>query len=333
VDARGELWRAGFGAVPDREIGVAVSERVVDAELSPIATGFLIGVPVALLLAAIGAWLISGQMVRPIRRLGASIDAMTAQGLETRLDLVDEPTEIQHLVQAYNAMLERLQRSFDQASRFSGDAAHELKTPLAILQGEIEQGLGEVVEGSAMQRRLSGLLDEVRRLSAICRKLLLLSLADAGRLPLSLEPFALDEALDELAEDIQTLAPGLKLTMQVPRGLIVQGDAQLLRQALQNLASNAIKYNLAEGWIRITATRVASGIVVTIANASAGIPEAARPRIFDRFYRADTAHGRRVDGVGLGLGLAREILRAHGGDLELGESEFGEVRFTMHLPG
>jgi len=332
-DDAGHHWRAGFAARPEFEIGLAVSEGYVGAELAPLATGFLIGVPVALLLAALGAWLISGQVLRPVRRLAASIDAITAQGLENRVSLIGEPEEIERLVQAFNAMLERLDRSFRQASRFSGDAAHELKTPLAILQGEIERGLAEVLPGSSMQRRLSALLDEVRRLSAICRKLLLLSLADAGKLPLTIEPFALDEALDELAEDIQALAPGLALTVTVPRGLQVPADAQLLRQALQNLASNAIKYTLPEGWIRIEARRTGEQVRIAVANASPGIPQDARERIFDRFFRADTAHGRHVDGVGLGLGLAREILRAHGGELALLSSPEGEVRFEVTLPG
>jgi len=302
-DDAGHHWRAGFAARPEFEIGLAVSEGYVGAELAPLATGFLIGVPVALLLAALGAWLISGQVLRPVRRLAASIDAITAQGLENRVSLIGEPEEIERLVQAFNAMLERLDRSFRQASRFSGDAAHELKTPLAILQGEIERGLAEVLPGSSMQRRLSALLDEVRRLSAICRKLLLLSLAD------------------------------LALTVTVPRGLQVPADAQLLRQALQNLASNAIKYTLPEGWIRIEARRTGEQVRIAVANASPGIPQDARERIFDRFFRADTAHGRHVDGVGLGLGLAREILRAHGGELALLSSPEGEVRFEVTLPG
>ncbi|WP_415354790.1 sensor histidine kinase [Leptolyngbya sp. FACHB-1624] len=229
-------------------------------------------------------------------------------------------------------MLERLERSFLQASRFSADAAHELKTPLTILQGELERSLQQVEPGSEVQQRLSSLLDEVRRLSSIMRKLLLLSLADAGQMSLYRVKVNLSELLFEMLEDIELLAPHLTVQSDIAPGLSVQGDRDLLKQVLQNLLSNAIKYNLEKGWIRIRAGQSQTAIQVTIANASKGIPVQDRDRIFDRFHRGDPARTRKVEGIGLGLSLAREIVRAHQGDLKLDASQMGQTAFILTLP-
>jgi len=330
ADHRG--WRLAVAADPRIEIAIAIDLGVLDGQAREEAAGFLLAIPAAMALLALGAWLISHRALRPIRRLVDSIGHVTAAGLDRRVPTGRESLEIEQLIAAFNAMLDRLERSFTQASRFSADAAHELKTPLAILQGEIERALQQAEPGSALQSLLSGLLDEVRRLGAISRKLLLLALADAGTLAIQVEPFGLDEALEEIAEDIQTLAPDLTLTRAIEPGLVVAGDASLLRQVLQNLASNAMKYNLPQGWIRIEARRLEGRVEIDLVNASAGIRPGEAPRIFDRFYRGDSARTRRVDGIGLGLSLAREIARAHQGDLILAETTTDYIRFRLTLP-
>lgn len=236
------------------------------------------------------------------------------------------------LIQVFNQMLSRLERSFTQASRFSADAAHELKTPLTILQGELERTLQQVDAGSVVQQRLSNLLDEVRRLSGIIRKLLLLSLADAGQMSLYLVCVDISQLLIEMVEDVELLAPHLSVQTDIIDQLRVQGDRDLLIQVLQNLFSNAIKYNLANGWIQIQARQTQTTALVTITNASRDIPLDDRQRIFDRFHRSDPSRTRKVEGIGLGLSLAREIARSHRGDLTLDETPSGQTAFTLTLP-
>jgi signal transduction histidine kinase len=174
-------------------------------------------------------------------------------------------------------MLERLERSFHQASRFSGDAAHELKTPLTILQGELERTLQQVTPGSEVQQRLGYLLDEVHRLSGIIRKLLLLSLADAGQLSLYLVEVDISELLFQMLEDVEMLAPHLTVQTNIAKKLKVKGDRDLLMQVLQNLFSNAIKYNLADGWIKVDAKQINDSLKITIVNASEGIKDGDKP--------------------------------------------------------
>ncbi|MCC5645161.1 HAMP domain-containing protein [Nostoc sp. CHAB 5824] len=325
-------WRLGAANFPNLQVAIAVNLQAVDQEMATIQNIFLISIPGALLLVAVGAWLVSGGALRPIRQLTDVIQQVTVKGLDQRIPIGTTDVEFVELIQVFNQMLERLERSFTQASRFSGDAAHELKTPLTILQGELERTLQQVDPGSEVQQRLSNLLDEVRRLSGIMRKLLLLSLADAGKMSLYLVEVDMSELLMEMLEDVEMLAPNLIVQTDFTDGLRVQGDRDLLIQVLQNLFSNAIKYNLTNGWIQIRAHQIQTTLHVTIANASKDIPLSERNRIFDRFYRGEPARTRKIEGIGLGLSLAREIARAHYGDLTLDSTSFGQTAFTLTLP-
>ncbi|MEH2333433.1 ATP-binding protein [Nostoc sp.] len=326
------VWRIGAVKFPNAQIAIAVSLQAVDQEMATIRNIFLVSIPGALLLVAVGAWLVSGGALRPIRQLTGVIQQVTVKGLDQRIPIGTTDVEFVELIQVFNLMLSRLERSFTQASRFSGDAAHELKTPLTILQGELERTLQQVDPGSEVQQRLSNLLDEVRRLSGIMRKLLLLSLADAGKMSLYLVDVDMSELLMEMLEDVEMLAPHLTVQTDFIDGLQVKGDRDLLIQVLQNLFSNAIKYNLTNGWIQIRAHQTPTTLHVTIVNASKDIPLSERDRIFDRFYRGDPSRNRKVEGIGLGLSLAREIARAHRGDLTLDLTPSGQTAFTLTLP-
>lgn len=326
------MWRIGATTTPTAQVAIAVSLNAVDQEMAVIRNIFLISIPGVLLLVAGGAWAIAGNSLQSIRRLTTVIETVTVSDLEQRVPIGTTEVEFAKLIQVFNQMLERLERSFKQASRFSADAAHELKTPLAILQGELERTLQQADPGSEVQQRLSNLLDEVRRLSGIVRKLLLLSLADAGQMNLHRVEVDVSRLLAEMLEDIELLAPHLELQSDIADRLFVLGDRDLLAQILQNLISNAIKYNLPNGWIRIEARRHNATVLITIRNCSNEIPLSDRTRIFDRFHRGDPARTRKVEGIGLGLSLARDIARAHRGDLTLDPSLPGETAFSLTLP-
>jgi two-component system, OmpR family, heavy metal sensor histidine kinase CusS len=326
-------WRIGAARFPNGQVAIAVSLQAVNQEMATIRNIFVVSIPGALLLVAVGAWVVAGSALRPIHELTSVIQQVTVQGLDRRIPIGTTDVEFVELIRVFNQMLERLERSFTQASRFSADAAHELKTPLTILQGELERTLQQVEPGSEVQQRLSNLLDEVGRLSSIMRKLLLLSLADAGQMSLYLVAVDMSELLMEMVEDVELLSPHLRVQSNIPHGLKVQGDRDLLIQVLQNLLSNAIKYNLPNGWIEIQAYQTQTKLHIKIINASKDIPASDRSRLFDRFYRGDRAHTRKVEGIGLGLSLAREIVRAHGGDLILDSTtSMGQTAFTLTLP-
>lgn len=325
-------WRIGAASFPQTQIAIAVSLQSIDQEMAVIRNIFVIAIPAVLLLVAGGAWLLSAQALQPIQQLTHVIQKVSSKGLDQRVSDRAIDREFVELIQVFNQMLQRLEQSFQQASRFSADAAHELKTPLTILQGELEQAIQQAETGSPLQQQLGHLLDEVRRLSSIVRKLLLLSLADAGQMRLFNTEVNLSAMLMEMLEDFDLLAPELTIKTDIAASLTAWGDRDLLIQVLQNLLSNAMKYNLPNGWIEIQAQSKGIYISVTVRNASRDLPAYDRQHIFDRFHRGDPARTRKIEGTGLGLSLAREIARAHGGDLRLDAVVPGQTAFVLTLP-
>lgn len=331
-NVQGKPWRAArFNAAAGRSL-LAVDLAATQADVqSALRQALQMVVPLALVFTALGAWLLSALTMRPVNRLHDAMKDVTQKALDRRLSTEGEDREFKVLIDAYNTMLSRLQTSFQQASRFSADAAHELKTPLTILQGRIEQALHKA-DQPAMQTELTDLLDEVGRLSAITRKLLLLSQADSGYLAVQRAPINLSEMLAEMAADTQMLLSDQTLQCGIDSELSLQGDALLLKQLFNNLISNAVRYCRPGGWIKLTASMQRQGIEVVFSNATHRIAAEDRAQFFDRFYRGDASHNRSVDGNGLGLSLAREIARAHGGDLMLTASAPDEVVMHLTLP-
>lgn len=332
-----QRWRVVGRTGALGQVVVAVSLQALHQEMGAVWRIYGFTIPGALLLVAVGSWNLAGRALRPVHTLSHRITQVTAQGLHQRLDDAPTDQEFEPLITAFNAMLERLERSFHQATRFSGDAAHELKTPLAILQGELEQALQQAEVGSSMQQTLGRLLDEVSRLGNIVRKLLLLSLADAGQMGLRPTPVNLGNLVAEQLEDMALLAPDLTVTADLAPTLWVEGDGDLLIQVIQNLLGNAVKYNLPQGWIRVEGQVHRGQTYITVTNTAPPLSTQDQAHLFDRFYRGDPARSRTTDGLGLGLSLAREIARAHGGDVTLttatdrGDGQ-ATVGFTLRLP-
>jgi two-component system, OmpR family, heavy metal sensor histidine kinase CusS len=327
-----DRWQVGVFQTHHRQVVIAINIKVLDHIIDPIRNIGLITIPILLLLVALAAWFLAGAALRPLDRFDDSIRRVTAQGLDRRIDQGEVDLEFAAPIQAFNQMLDRLERSFQQASRFSGDAAHELKTPLAILQGQLEREIQQAESGSRLQQNLGQMLGEVSRLDNILRKLLLLSLADAGRMHLTFSEVNLSPLFNEMIEDIDLLAPELQVDVKVEANLKIEADPDLLRQVLQNLVTNAVKYNLPGGWIEIKAHGGQNQVVVTVTNQSQDLAEEVRDRLFERFYRADLAHTRQTQGVGLGLSLARKIVRSHQGELLLAAAQSGEVEIILVLP-
>ena len=220
-----------------------------------------------------------------------------------------------------------------QANRFSADAAHELRTPITVLQGHVERMLHDAEPGSAMQQGLGDMVDELHRIKSILEKLLLLARMDAGEFRVRLTPQNLSEMVESIVEDIQAVAPGIAVESRIEPGIRVAGDAPMLETAIQNIGGNAVKYNVEEGgWIGIELRRQKETVLLAISNTGPKIALDDREKIFDRFYRADKARSRETDGLGLGLSLAREIVQAHHGTMRLVEEGEAINRFEIELP-
>jgi signal transduction histidine kinase len=323
-------WRVGILRNRNMTIIAAMDMNSFYEEINRFRNAFLVAGSLGLLLLGGAGWFLAGRAMKPISVIAETAEGITARGLNQRIPQVGTDAEIEHLVTVANHMLDRLEKSYHQAVRFSADAAHELQTPLAILQGELDNAIHSAENGSAEQQHYSMLLEELRNLKSVVHKLLLLSHADEGRLNLNLSPVNLSELLEEAAEDIQLMAPGLAVDLLVPERLMVAADQTLLNQAIRNMTSNAAKYTTENGKVVFRLAVQDQTVLFTLSNTAPPIPEEDRPLLFERFHRVEKS--RTTSGSGLGLSLAREIARAHGGDLVLNPCSDEMVSFTLSLP-
>lgn len=316
----------GYNVATGIDLG-GVREEMANARLA-----FVLALPFALAVLGVGAWFIAGRAIKPVRKLTQAAESVSAKRLDARIAKEGEDAEFEALIEVFNSMLARLERSFQQANRFSADAAHELKTPLAILQGHLEVGLQRAEVGSEEQKRAAMLLEEVERLKGMTRKLLLLAHADAGRLSIHVKEFEAQPLVREAVDDFEVQYPQFTYKLRVAEGAKVKGDEELLGQILRNLLSNAIKYSDERREVALQGDVVDGFLQIVVSNTGEPVGEDMRERLFERFARGDSSRSRSVDGLGLGLSLSREFARAMGGELEFAGSGEGWNRFRLRLP-
>jgi signal transduction histidine kinase len=304
--------------------------KVSAGEFDRFRNAFMISVPLGLLFLGFTGWFLAGRALKPVAIIANTAEGITAKGLDRRIPQVGNDIELERLVTVSNNMLDRLEKSYHQAVRFSADAAHELQTPLTILQGELDNAIQTAEDGSAEQQRYCTLLEEVGNLKAVVQKLLLRAHAGEGRLNLNKNDVDLGELIRNAAEDIESMAPGLKVETRIVDEVTLPADAALLNQVIRNMTSNAAKYSETDGRVVFTLEKDSGTARFTLANKAQPIPHGDRSLLFERFHRAEKS--RTTTGSGLGLSLAREIARAHGGELVLNPHVNGMVSFSLTLP-
>ena len=294
----------------------------------------LTALPLTVLVAAFGVWWTTGKALKPLQDIADAAERIHAKALRTRIPNPPVHDEIGRLVSVLNNAFDRLERSFAQATRFSSDASHELKTPLTIMRGEIESALSNDSIDPQNEKLLEGLLQQTHRLSAIVENLLLLSRADAGALNLRKVAVDFSGLCQELAADAEILALRHKIIISsaIENEVQVLADEWYLRRLLLNLLDNAIKYNLYSGRVEIFLAKSGDLASFRIANTGPEISEEHQTRIFERFYRTEDSRASEVVGSGLGLSICREIVLAHQGQIWMERTRPGWTVFVVNLP-
>jgi len=294
---------------------------------------FEVGLP-AVVLGLLGGWWLTRKAMSPVTKLTEAITKVHERNLREPLSRTGNGDELDRLTEVFNAMLARLDDSFKRVREFTLHASHELKTPLTVLCGETETALRDELLPGPERERLLSQLDELQRLARIVNGLTLLARADAGQVALKPEPLRVDELVREAFADAQILAEpqGVQVELGNCEEITMPADRHRLRQLLLNLADNAVKYNQPKGRVVMKLQRVNGAAEFTITNTGPGIPPESLPRIFDRFYRGDAAHSNEVDGCGLGLSIAKWIVSAHKGTIQIESAPGKLTTVTVRLP-
>jgi heavy metal sensor kinase len=300
----------------------------------------LVLIPVTALVAAAVGYSLANRLLLPLNRLVTATREIGIAGLARRVDEPAHPAELRELSAAFNGMLGRLQRAVETLRSFTADASHELRTPLTAIRGTAQVALARERSSDELRETLGEVVDETESMLRLVEDLLILARGDQAVAP-ALEAIDLAPVLRDVQDVGEALAMGkpVQVRLDAPEHLPVAGAAGPLRRLFLNLVSNAVKFT-ERGTVTISARVVDEPatelgmercVEVAVADTGAGIPSDALPRVFDRFYRADTAR-QQSGGTGLGLAIARMIAEQHGGTITA-ESEPGRgSRFTVRLP-
>ncbi|MDD1010569.1 heavy metal sensor histidine kinase [Pseudomonas shahriarae] len=285
----------------------------------------------ALATALLGAWAARSGL-RPLRRMSAVARGISAQSLNARLSEAQMPPELAEMAHSFNAMLARLDDSFQRLSAFSADIAHELRTPLSNLLTHTQVTLTRPRPIEDYREALHSNLEELQWMAQLVNDMLYLAKADHGLLIPKREPLTLADEADALLEFFAPLAEDAAVTLSREGTARIEGDRSMLRRALSNLLDNALRFTPASGEVRLAIQDLPNAVRVSVENTGGEISAQLLPRLFDRFYRADPA---RQEGssehAGLGLAITQSIVRAHGGQIHC-ESDRGWTRFVIELP-
>jgi two-component system, OmpR family, sensor kinase len=291
--------------------GVDLDQR--ENAIETLGAALLIGGPLALLLASLAGYGLASGALRPVARMRERAQTISAEHPEGRLPLPAAQDEIYRLGTTLNAVFERLEHALKHERAFIADASHQLRTPLAIIQAEIEVALRKDKPKSELRAVLESAGEEAERLTRLAEDLLLIARSEDGGLPLATERVEVGELMSSITERFGARGheAGRRISVTVPNGIAVTADRESLEQAISNLVDNALRYG--DGDIELRAAGSERAVELHVSDAGAGFPDSFLPRAFDRFSRG--SRGRAGGGTGLGLAIVAAIARAHGGEV------------------
>ena len=360
VTDQGTAPEAVYIDIPDNEwddFAAQFATKVYNSKSDYRNRSLLITVVVALLGGAV-TYFVSGRALKPLREFSETVEKVQAQNLADYTIEENKIAELDRLRTSYNKMLMRLSESFETQRQFTGNAAHELRTPLALIQAQLD--LYHTTEhpesGAAAEETIQMVTEQNERLSKLVRTLLdmseLQTVARGDKIELQglieevltdLEPLAQEKNIELIQKDQSSsdgrsdgteesvLVASVNSNEKPEDELILTGSDILIYRMIYNLVENAIKYNQINGTVTVSAKREKNEVVLTVADTGNGIDESFREQIFEPFFRVDKSRSRELGGVGLGLAMVREIVRAHDGKIEVRGNEQGGTTFEVRI--
>jgi signal transduction histidine kinase len=294
----------------------------------------LIAVGIVPLLGFAGGYFIAGRMLKPVSNLSSLAARISSTNLKERINYHGSEEEIKRLVDTFNEMMERLETSFESQKQFIQDASHELRTPIATAQTNIEViEMTKKVSASDYRRLMKVLKQSLERMTQLSDQLLLL--ADASQERANWQTVDIKSIISEVATEVSARAKMAGISLEVEPAsdeMLVKGDSLRLKQAIFNVIYNAIKYNRPGGIVKISTMAEESRIVVQVKDSGIGISPDDQHHIFDRFYRVDKSRARTQGGSGLGLAIVKKIVDDHGGTISVKSATGVGSTFSLSLP-
>lgn len=319
-----------YGNVYYLAIGRSLQEE--DQILDKFTVRYFMVLPGLIALSSLFGWFMAGRALTPVNSVAHTAQRISGSSLDLRIPLRGADDELDHLIETFNLMMDRLKASFDQIRQFSTDVSHELRTPLTVIRGQLEVALFTAHTSEQYRDAMVNALEDVDRLAQIVRALLLLSQSETGQLVLQKTSFDLADLLRDLVAEFQIPAEekGVKVTSAPAPACPVLADRIQMERLITNLLSNAIKYTPRGGEATAQVRCDGPNVVLVVEDNGVGIAVEHLPHIFDRFYKVPSSDPEK--GLGLGLSFVAWIARAHGGTVDV-QSEAGRgTTFTVRLP-
>jgi two-component system OmpR family sensor kinase len=302
--------------------------------LESAARAVFFGIPLALIVAAAGGYLLARKSFAPVTTMSLKARQIGAETLDERIEIGNERDELGFLAATLNGLLERLQLAFESQRRFMADASHELRTPIAIIQGEADVALARDRDAADYRESIEVMQRAARKLTRIVQNLFLLARGDAGRYPISMSRFYLGEVVADCIRGMRSVAQarGVELSCSASEDIVIVADEELIHRLVLNLVENAVKFTPGGGKVHVDVHAGGGNCTIRVADTGPGIAPADQSRIFERFFRGDRARPQDAGGAGLGLPIARWIAEVHGGELRLEHSDAQGTVFLAVLP-
>ncbi|MCB2020047.1 MAG: sensor histidine kinase N-terminal domain-containing protein [Burkholderiaceae bacterium] len=332
ISVRGKTWRSFSVATPNRVIQVAQPLQIRQRLAAEAAFRSVMPLLAVAPLMAIAVWWLVTLAFRPLQRVATGVRSRDAESLAP-LPLADLPDEVTPLVQALNALLQRLDASFGAQRAFVSDAAHELRSPLTALRLQIGQ-LRRSPDAAAREAALEALSAGVERAVRLVEQLLTLARSEPGARQDKFEAIELGELVRQAVADTVPYAAsrGTELELDAQEGVMLQGDPVGLTALARNLADNAVRYAPSASHVQIRVAMDGGKPTLRVDDAGPGIPPADRERVFDRFYRREAdGEGEAAQGTGLGLAIVKRVAERHGASVTLGDSPLGGLRVEVRF--
>ena len=315
-------------------VRTAADERAASRGLVALRQAIFIGTPLVLVVGVLLSYGLAGQALAPLTRIATQARTISATNLDARIPPRSVDDELGKLAGSFNDLMDRLQNAFDELRRFTSDASHELRTPLTVIRAMGESVLSSQSSQEAYRDTIGQMLEEADRLTRLTDDLLVLARGDVAGWSLQISDIDVGEVVESICGQMRVLAEEHNQTLSVHRSgtLRVDSDVNLLRLILMNAVHNAVKFTPDGGSIEVRTAADEAAIVIDVEDSGPGIPERDREKVFDRFFRVDTARSGPARGFGLGLSIARWAASELGATLTATQSELGGAQIRLRVP-